>query len=550
MENSKIIFSMNNVSKVLSSGKYLVKDINLSFFYGAKIGIIGENGSGKSTLLNIISGNDQNYIGDIISDKEFSVGILQQDPKLDINKTVFETIKEANHKIISMLDEFDKISQKFTDPNILDDPIKFQKLIDRQGVLQDEIETAGGWEIDNKIDKAMSSLRTPPGDSLIKNLSGGERKRVALCKLILQSPDVLLLDEPTNHLDTESVNWLEKYLGYYKGTVITITHDRYFLNNVSKWILELDKGKGVPWKGNYHSWLDQKISQLKFDKNKISKKFNNLINELEWFNFSLDLKQQINKNRLNNYDKLLKQNSIISDNLELYIPPGPRLGNNVLEFKSVTKKYNKNTIIDNLSFNLPQSGIIGIIGPNGCGKTTLFKLILELESPNSGEILKGKTVKPSYFDQLYQNINKNTSVWNIISGGNEFLNLSGKKINSRTYISKFKFSGQDQSKKISVLSGGEKNRLNLALTFLSEGNLLLLDEPTNDLDINTLRILEQALINFVGCALVISHDRMFLDRICTHILSFEGNSKARFFEGSYSEYMLNKNLRLSSDSLK
>tara|TARA_E500000178_G_C17000525_1_gene745416 strand:- start:497 stop:2149 length:1653 start_codon:yes stop_codon:yes gene_type:complete len=550
MENSKIIFSMNNVSKVLSSGKYLVKDINLSFFYGAKIGIIGENGSGKSTLLNIISGNDQNYIGDIISDKEFSVGILEQDPKLDINKTVFETIKEANHKIISMLDEFDKISQKFTDPNILDDPIKFQKLIDRQGELQDEIDTAGGWEIDNKIDKAMSSLRTPPGDSLIKNLSGGERKRVALCKLILQSPDVLLLDEPTNHLDTESVNWLEKYLEYYKGTVITITHDRYFLNNVSKWILELDKGIGVPWKGNYHSWLDQKISQIKFDKHKISKKLNNLINELEWFNSSSELKLQINKNRLNNYEKLLKQNSIISDNLELYIPPGPRLGNNVLQFKSVTKKYNKNTIIDNLSFNLPQSGITGIIGPNGCGKTTLFKLILELEFPNSGEILKGKTVKTSYFDQLYQNINKNTSVWDIISGGNEFLNLSGKKINSRSYISKFKFSGQDQGKNIRVLSGGEKNRLNLALTFLSEGNLLLLDEPTNDLDINTLRILEQALINYVGCALVISHDRMFLDRICTHILSFEGNSKARFFEGSYSEYMQNKHLRLSSDSSK
>ncbi len=541
---------MNNVSKVLSSGKYLVKDINLSFFYGAKIGIIGENGSGKSTLLNIISGNDQNYIGDIISDKEFSVGILEQDPKLDINKTVFETIKEANHKIISMLDEFDKISQKFTDPNILDDPIKFQKLIDRQGELQDEIDTAGGWEIDNKIDKAMSSLRTPPGDSLIKNLSGGERKRVALCKLILQSPDVLLLDEPTNHLDTESVNWLEKYLEYYKGTVITITHDRYFLNNVSKWILELDKGIGVPWKGNYHSWLDQKISQIKFDKHKISKKLNNLINELEWFNSSSELKLQINKNRLNNYEKLLKQNSIISDNLELYIPPGPRLGNNVLQFKSVTKKYNKNTIIDNLSFNLPQSGITGIIGPNGCGKTTLFKLILELEFPNSGEILKGKTVKTSYFDQLYQNINKNTSVWDIISGGNEFLNLSGKKINSRSYISKFKFSGQDQGKNIRVLSGGEKNRLNLALTFLSEGNLLLLDEPTNDLDINTLRILEQALINYVGCALVISHDRMFLDRICTHILSFEGNSKARFFEGSYSEYMQNKHLRLSSDSSK
>tara|TARA_A100001015_G_scaffold273621_1_gene329248 strand:+ start:5944 stop:7596 length:1653 start_codon:yes stop_codon:yes gene_type:complete len=550
MENSKIIFSMNNVSKVLSNGKYLVKDINLSFFYGAKIGIIGENGSGKSTLLNIISGNDQNYIGDIISDKEFSVGILEQDPKLDINKTVFETIKEANHKIISMLDEFDKISQKFTDPNILDDPIKFQKLIDRQGELQDEIDTAGGWEIDNKIDKAMSSLRTPPGDSLIKNLSGGERKRVALCKLILQSPDVLLLDEPTNHLDTESVNWLEKYLEYYKGTVITITHDRYFLNNVSKWILELDKGIGVPWKGNYHSWLDQKISQIKFDKHKISKKLNNLINELEWFNSSSELKLQINKNRLNNYEKLLKQNSIISDNLELYIPPGPRLGNNVLQFKSVTKKYNKNTIIDNLSFNLPQSGITGIIGPNGCGKTTLFKLILELEFPNSGEILKGKTVKTSYFDQLYQNINKNTSVWDIISGGNEFLNLSGKKINSRSYISKFKFSGQDQGKNIRVLSGGEKNRLNLALTFLSEGNLLLLDEPTNDLDINTLRILEQALINYVGCALVISHDRMFLDRICTHILSFEGNSKARFFEGSYSEYMQNKHLRLSSDSSK
>lgn len=536
---------MHKVSKLIPSGKQIIKNINLSFFYGAKIGIIGLNGSGKSTLLNIIAGVDKDFKGEVYSDKDFSLGLLEQEPILDETKTVMEIVREGVQDIVDVLDEFNAINDKFGEPDVMDDPDAFQKLIDRQGELQDIIDAKGAWELDSKLERAMDALRTPDGDALVKNLSGGERRRVALCRLLLKAPDVLLLDEPTNHLDAESVQWLEIHLQQYKGTVIAITHDRYFLDNVAGWILELDRGEGIPWKGNYSTWLEQKTKRLKQEDKEDSKRQKTLQRELDWVRMAPKARHAKSKARLNNYQQLLAQETKDKEQkLEIFIPSGPRLGNNVIEAKNVSKGFDGKLLYGDLNFNLPPAGIVGIIGPNGAGKTTMFRMIMGLETPDSGTFDVGETVKVSYVDQDHKSIDPDKTVFENIADGLDNMEMGGIKLNSRAYVSRFNFSGQDQNKKVKVLSGGERNRLHLAMALKQEGNVLLLDEPTNDLDVNTLRALEEGLESFAGCAVIISHDRWFLDRVCTHILAFEGNSEVYYFEGSYSDYEENKLKRL------
>ncbi len=540
-DDKKIIFGMHKVSKSIPSGKTIIKNINLSFFYGAKIGIIGLNGSGKSSLLKIIAGIDKDFKGEVYSDNEFSLGLLEQEPILDDCKTVMEIVREGVQDIVDVLDEFNVINDKFTRPDVMDDPVAFQKLIDRQGELQDIIDARGAWELDSKLERAMDALRTPDGNESIKNLSGGERRRVALCRLLLKAPDVLLLDEPTNHLDAESVHWLEQHLQKYKGTVIAITHDRYFLDNVAGWILELDRGEGIPWQGNYSSWLEQKSKRLAQEDNDATKRQKTLERELEWVRMAPKARHTKSKARLNNYQQLLAQETKDKERkLEIFIPSGPRLGTNVIDAKNVKKGFGDKLLYGDLNFTLPPAGIVGIIGPNGAGKTTMFKMIMGLDRPDSGSFEIGETVKVAYVDQQHDSINDEKTVWENISDGLESVELGGVKLNSRAYVSRFNFSGQDQNKKVKVLSGGERNRLHLAMALKQEGNVLLLDEPTNDLDVNTLRALEEGLENFAGCAVIISHDRWFLDRVCTHILAFEGNSEVYYFEGGYSEYEENK----------
>ncbi len=548
-DDKKVIFSMQKLSKTYSSSdKQVLKNIYLSFFYGAKIGILGLNGSGKSSLLRIIAGADKNYQGDIVFAPGYSVGYLEQEPQLDDSKTVIEIVKEGVAETMAVLDEFNKINDMFGLPEVYEDADKMQQLMDRQADLQDKIDALGAWEIDTKLEIAMDALRTPEGDTLIKNLSGGERRRVALCRLLLQQPDVLLLDEPTNHLDAESVLWLEQHLAQYAGTVIAVTHDRYFLDNVAGWILELDRGEGIPWKGNYSSWLDQKSSRMAQEEKVASKRRKTLERELDWVRQGAKGRQTKQKARLQNYDKLLNEDQKqLDENLEIYIPNGPRLGTNVIEAKNVSKAFGEKLLYDNLNFQLPQAGIVGIIGPNGAGKSTIFKMIMGEEKPDAGEFLIGDTVKIAYVDQAHSNINPEKSIWENFCDGQELIMMGGRQVNSRAYLSRFNFAGSDQNKKVSMLSGGERNRLHLAMTLKEEGNVLLLDEPTNDLDINTLRALEEGLENFAGCAVVISHDRWFLDRICTHILAFEGNSEVYYFEGGFSDYEENKKKRLGGD---
>lgn len=548
-DDKKVIFSMQRLSKTYSSSdKPVLKNIYLSFFYGAKIGILGLNGSGKSTLLKIIAGIDKNYQGDVVFQPGYTVGYLDQDPKLDENKTVIEIVKEGVAETMAVLDEFNKINDSFGLPEVYEDADKMQQLMDRQADLQDKIDALGAWEIDTKLEIAMDALRTPEGDTPIKNLSGGERRRVALCRLLLQQPDVLLLDEPTNHLDAESVLWLEQHLAQYAGTVIAVTHDRYFLDNVAGWILELDRGEGIPWKGNYSSWLEQKSNRMALEEKVASKRRKTLERELDWVRQGAKGRQSKQKARLQNYDKLLNEDQKqLDENLEIYIPNGPRLGTNVIDAKNVAKAFGEKLLYDNLNFKLPQAGIVGIIGPNGAGKSTIFKMIMGEEKPDSGEFLIGDTVKIAYVDQSHSNINPDKSIWENFSDGQELIMMGGRQVNSRAYLSRFNFGGSDQNKKVSMLSGGERNRLHLAMTLKEEGNVLLLDEPTNDLDINTLRALEEGLENFAGCAVVISHDRWFLDRICTHILAFEGNSEVYYFEGGFSDYEENKKKRLGGD---
>jgi len=548
-DDKKVIFSMQKVSKAYqSSDKQVLKNIYLSFFYGAKIGILGLNGSGKSSLLRIIAGVDKNYQGDVVFAPGYTVGYLEQEPQLDENKTVIEIVREGVAETMAVLDEFNKINDQFGLPEVYEDADKMQKLMDRQAELQDKIDALGAWEIDTKLEIAMDALRTPEPDTPIKVLSGGERRRVALCRLLLQQPDVLLLDEPTNHLDAESVLWLEQHLAQYSGTVIAVTHDRYFLDNVAGWILELDRGEGIPWKGNYSSWLDQKSTRMAQEEKVASKRRKTLERELDWVRQGAKGRQTKQKARLQNYDKLLNEDQKqLDENLEIYIPNGPRLGTNVIEAKGVAKGYGDKLLYEDLNFTLPQAGIVGIIGPNGAGKTTIFRMIMGEETPDKGEFTIGETVKIAYVDQSHSNIDPNKSIWENFCDGQELIMMGGKQVNSRAYLSRFNFGGSDQNKKVSTLSGGERNRLHLAMTLKEEGNVLLLDEPTNDLDINTLRALEEGLENFAGCAVVISHDRWFLDRICTHILAFEGNSEVYFFEGSFSDYEENKKKRLGGD---
>jgi len=548
-DDKKVIFSMQKVSKTYqSSDKQVLKNIYLSFFYGAKIGILGLNGSGKSSLLRIIAGVDKNYQGDVVFAPGYTVGYLEQEPQLDESKTVIEIVREGVAETMAVLEEYNQINDLFGLEENYSDPDKMDKLMDRQAALQDKIDALGAWEIDTKLEIAMDALRTPEPDTPIKVLSGGERRRVALCRLLLQQPDVLLLDEPTNHLDAESVLWLEQHLAQYSGTVIAVTHDRYFLDNVAGWILELDRGEGIPWKGNYSSWLDQKSSRMALEEKVASKRRKTLERELDWVRQGAKGRQTKQKARLQNYDKLLNEDQKqLDENLEIYIPNGPRLGTNVIEAKGVAKGYGDKLLYEDLNFTLPQAGIVGIIGPNGAGKTTIFKMIMGEETPDKGEFSTGETVKIAYVDQSHSNIDPNKSIWENFCDGQELIMMGGKQVNSRAYLSRFNFGGSDQNKKVATLSGGERNRLHLAMTLKEEGNVLLLDEPTNDLDINTLRALEEGLENFAGCAVVISHDRWFLDRICTHILAFEGNSEVYFFEGSFSEYEENKKKRLGGD---
>ena len=536
---------MAGVSKIYPPQKKVLKDIYLSFFYGAKIGVLGLNGSGKSSLLRIIAGMDKEFLGEVVWSPGYTVGMLEQEPKLDPTKTVKEVVEEAVADTVNLLKEFEEINEKFMDPALMDDPDAMDKLITRQGEVQEKLDAANAWELDVMLDKAMDALRLPPSDANVANLSGGEKRRVALCRLLLQEPDVLLLDEPTNHLDAESVHWLEQHLQNYKGTVIAVTHDRYFLDNVAGWILELDRGEGIPWKGNYSSWLDQKQNRLKQEEKTESKRQKTLERELEWIRMSPKARQSKGKARLSAYDKLVGEESKEKEaKLELFIPPGPRLGAKVIEVNNVSKAFGDKLLFENLSFSLPQGGIVGIIGPNGAGKSTLFKLITGQEKADSGNFEVGETVKLAYVDQEHDSLDPNKTVYQLISDGNELMKLGNKEVNSRAYVSKFNFAGSDQEKKVGVLSGGERNRVHLAITLKEGGNLLLLDEPTNDLDVNTLRSLEEALENFGGCAVIISHDRWFLDRICTHILAFEGDSQVYWFEGNFSDYEENKKKRL------
>jgi ATP-binding cassette ChvD family protein len=548
-DDKKVIFSMSGVSKTYkSTNKQVLKNIYLSFFYGAKIGILGLNGSGKSTLLKIIAGIDNDYQGDVNFLPNYTVGYLSQEPQLDDDKTVLDIVKEGAAETIAVLDEYNKINDMFGLEEVYSDADKMDKLMARQAELQDQIDALNAWELDNQLEVAMDALRTPEGDTPIKNLSGGERRRVALCRLLLQQPDVLLLDEPTNHLDAESVNWLEHHLAQYKGTVIAVTHDRYFLDNVAGWILELDRGEGIPWKGNYSSWLEQKSDRLAKEEKVASKRQKTLQRELEWVKMAPKGRHAKSKARLSSYDKLMSQDEKQKEEkLEIYIPNGPRLGNNVIDAKGVSKAFGDKLLYEDLNFSLPPNGIVGIIGPNGAGKTTIFKMIMGEIKPDKGEFIVGETAKIAYVDQSHSNIDPEKTIWQNFSDEQDLILMGGKQVNSRAYLGRFNFSGYEQNNKVSALSGGERNRLHLAMTLREEGNVLLLDEPTNDLDVNTLRALEEGLDNFAGCAVVISHDRWFLDRICTHILAFEGDSQVYYFEGSFSEYEENKKNRLGGD---
>jgi len=539
---------MAGVNKIYPPSKQVLKNIYLGFFYGAKIGVLGLNGSGKSSLLRIIAGIDKEFQGEVVSDQSFTVGLLEQEPQLDKNKTVKDIVEEGVKQTVDLLKEFEKINEKFGDPAVMDDPDAMDKLIQKQGEVQEKLDAIGAWELDHKLERAMDALRCPPPDAKVEYLSGGEKRRIALCRLLLQEPDVLLLDEPTNHLDAESVQWLEQYLQQYKGTVIAVTHDRYFLDNVAGWILELDRGEGIPWKGNYSSWLDQKQKRLAQEEKSESKRQKSLERELEWVRMNPKGRHAKGKARLGAYEKLLSQETKDKEEkLELFIPPGPRLGNKVIEANGVAKAYGDKLLYENLTFTLPPAGIVGIIGPNGAGKTTLFKIITGKEKPDAGTFTVGPTVQIAYVDQEHDDLKPEDTVWQAITGGNELIEIGGKQINSRAYVSKFNFSGTDQQKKVKELSGGMRNRTHLAIAVKQGGNLLLLDEPTNDLDINTLRALEEALENFGGCAVIISHDRWFLDRVCTHILAFEGDSQVFWFEGGFSEYEENKRKRLGED---
>ncbi|WP_102408501.1 energy-dependent translational throttle protein EttA [Parabacteroides bouchesdurhonensis] len=536
-DDKKIIFSMVGVSKTFPPQKQVLKNIYLSFFYGAKIGIIGLNGSGKSTLLKIIAGIEKEYQGEVVFSPGYSVGYLEQDPKLEAGKTVKEIVQEGVQEIVDTLKEYEEVNEKFGDPEVLEDPDKMDALITRQAELQDKIDATDAWNLDSRLERAMDALRCPPEEQVVDTLSGGERRRVALCRLLLKQPDVLLLDEPTNHLDAESIDWLEQHLQQYAGTVICITHDRYFLDHVAGWILELDRGEGIPWKGNYSSWLDQKTKRMAQEEKQASKRRKTLERELEWINMAPKARQAKGKARLNSYEALLNEDQKEREaKLEIFIPNGPRLGNKVIEARHVAKAFGDKLLFDDLNFMLPPNGIVGVIGPNGAGKTTLFKMIMGMESIDKGTFDVGETVKVGYADQTHKDIDPDKTVYQVVSGGQEFIRVGGKEINSRAYLSKFNFAGADQEKLCGILSGGERNRLHLALTLKAEANVLLLDEPTNDIDVNTLRALEEGLENFAGCAVVVSHDRWFLDRICTHILSFEGDSNVVFYEGSYSEY--------------
>ena len=548
-DDKKVIFSMSGVTKTYKNANTpVLKNIYLSFFYGAKIGILGLDGSGKSTLLRIIAGTDKSYQGDVVFSPGYKIGYLEQEPALDESKTVLEVVKEGVAETVAILDEYNKINDMFGLPEVYEDADKMQKLMDQQAKLQDQIDASNAWELDTKLEIAMDALRTPDGEMKVGVLSGGEKRRVALCRLLLQEPDILLLDEPTNHLDAESVHWLEHHLAQYKGTVIAVTHDRYFLDNVAGWILELDRGEGIPWKGNYSSWLDQKTKRMAQENKQASKRQKTLERELEGVRQGAKGRQVKQKARLKNYDKLLSQDQKqLDEKLEIYIPNGPRLGTNVIEAKGVSKAYGEKLLYDDLNFKLPQAGIVGVIGPNGAGKTTIFRMIMKEEVPDKGEFVVGETAKIAYVDQNHSNMDMDKSIWENFSEGQELVMMGGRQVNSRAYLSRFNFSGSEQNKKLSMLSGGERNRLHLAMTLKEEGNVLLLDEPTNDLDINTLRALEEGLENFAGCAVVISHDRWFLDRICTHILAFEGDSQVYFFEGSFTEYEENKKKRLGGD---